>query len=270
MRLGAVQFLNAYPLYWGLKYTPNVVVKKDIPSRLADDLFRHDLDVAIISSIEFHRHRDLFEFYPDLCISARGPVESIRLYLNPALVSSAEPPMEALANRLKDRGTLRIYYDVATRSSLSMLKVLLGELCPGCRPRDIEFIQVGPPFDKIIGELGEDELVLLIGDSALRLKDLPSIDMGEFYLKVFNRAFVYAVWVYRRDTGGGARELLLNAYDIGQKNLDEMIGDAVAEFGFSETFTRRYLTQIVRYEFTDELKDDMKFFFQKSDLSKII
>jgi chorismate dehydratase len=269
MRLGAVRFLNAYPLYWGLKYEPGVEIKKDIPSRLADDLFRHELDLAIISSIEYHRHRDIFKYYPDLCISASGRVESIRLYLGES-AGSARHLIEDATKWLGGQTRLRIYYDVATRSSLSMLKVLLNEHCPkACAGNGLEFVQIAPPFEKLIGELGENEMVLLIGDSALRLKDLPSIDMGEFYFKTFQRAFVYAVWVYRPETGGQARDILLNAYDVGQKNLDEMIKDAVAEFKFSGQFTRDYITRIVQYQFTDTLKDDMNFFFEKFDAADL-
>lgn len=264
MRIGAVKFLNAYPLYWGLKFVPDLVIKKDIPSRLADNLLRHDLDIALISTIEYHRHRDLFKYYPELCIAARGRVDSIRLYLN----SNCPANVKEIPKWLFQQDKLRIFYDVATRSSLSMLKVLLGEYCNNhCITEGLEFVQVAPPFEKLISGLGEQEMVLLIGDSALRLKEIPSIDMGEFYFQAFQRAFVYAIWVYREDTGRGAAELLLNAFEIGQKNIGEMITDAVAEFGFPEDFTRNYLTRTIQYKFSNELKNDLDFFFRKSENS---
>ncbi|MDH4262809.1 MAG: hypothetical protein OEV78_07190 [Spirochaetia bacterium] len=265
MRLGAVKFLNAYPLYWGLKFEPKVDIIKDIPSRLADDLFRNELDLAIISSIEYHKHRDLFNYYDDLCIAAKGTVESIRLYMSPTLGTTSQQSIDQIKTWLGKQHKLRIYYDIATRSSLSMLKVLLNEHCPGGKNIDYEFVQIAPPFEQMIQNLGEQELVLLIGDSALKLKNLPSIDLGDFYFKTFQRAFVYAIWVYRPENGSKAKDILLNAYEIGQNNFDLMIKDAICEFNFSEEFTRHYLTNVVQYRFTTELKDDLVFFYNKFD-----
>jgi len=266
MKLGAVKFLNAYPLYWGLQFEPGISVKKDIPSRLADDLLRHELDIAIISSIEYHKHKNIFNYYPDLCIAAKGHIDSIRLYPGGEFSKKMPVTIESICQWLQEQKKLRIYYDIATRSSLSMLKVLLNEYCPEvCNKGQAEFVQVAPPFEKLIAHLKPQEMVLLIGDSALRLKEIPSIDMGEFYNTTFQRSFVYAIWVYRPVTGGQARDILINAFDIGQKNYDALIQDALAEFGFDEKFTRNYLTQIVQYKFSNELKNDMSFFFEKFD-----
>ncbi|MDH4199102.1 MAG: menaquinone biosynthesis protein [Spirochaetia bacterium] len=268
MKIGAVSFLNAYPLYWNLEKNPEVLLVQDIPSRLAETLLKGELDAAIISSIEYYRHRNIFSYFPDLCISARGPVESIRLYMN----QDEQRNNTSLEKWLRDQRKLRIFYDTATRSSLYMLKILLNEHCKklgkNIAADHLEFVEIHPPFETVIEQLKSHELVLLIGDSALRLKNLPSIDMGELYYKTFQRAFVYAVWVYLPKQNSQIQylgEMLLRACEAAQKNQTSMIQDAVLKFGFEENFTLRYLAQTIQYRLTEELKKDMNFFFTKYD-----
>ena len=56
VRVGAVGFLNAKPLYHRLEeFAPEIRLTLDFPSRLADRLAREELDVALIPSIEYAR-----------------------------------------------------------------------------------------------------------------------------------------------------------------------------------------------------------------------
>src|SRR5688572_3643982 len=56
LRVGAVSYLNAKPLYYGLAdAAPGVSLSMDVPSRLADRLAEGELDVALIPSVEYLR-----------------------------------------------------------------------------------------------------------------------------------------------------------------------------------------------------------------------
>ncbi|MHC5537244.1 MqnA/MqnD/SBP family protein [Singulisphaera rosea] len=56
IRVGAVNYLNAKPLYYRLEdISPRVELLMDFPSRLADRLTRGELDVALIPSVEYFR-----------------------------------------------------------------------------------------------------------------------------------------------------------------------------------------------------------------------
>jgi chorismate dehydratase len=56
IRVGAVSYLNARPLYYRLgEFAPDVAISLDFPSRLADQLAEAALDVALIPSVEVSR-----------------------------------------------------------------------------------------------------------------------------------------------------------------------------------------------------------------------
>ena len=56
IRVGAVSYLNAKPLYYRLcEFAPRVRLSMDVPSRLAERLAAGELDVALIPSVEYLR-----------------------------------------------------------------------------------------------------------------------------------------------------------------------------------------------------------------------
>ena len=56
LRVGAVSYLNAKPLYHRLtEFAPGVSLEMDYPGRLADRLAEGSLDLALIPSVEYLR-----------------------------------------------------------------------------------------------------------------------------------------------------------------------------------------------------------------------
>ncbi len=82
IRIGAVSYLNAKPLYYDLcEFAPDVRLSMDVPSRLAEQLAAGELDVALIPSVEYLRGAGLgYEIIPGFAIAARGPVRSVKLF----------------------------------------------------------------------------------------------------------------------------------------------------------------------------------------------
>src|SRR5215213_7765040 len=82
LRVGAVSYLNAKPLYYGLEgMASGVSLSMDVPSRLADRLAAGELDVALIPSVEYLRGTSLgYEIVPGIAIAARGAVRSVKLF----------------------------------------------------------------------------------------------------------------------------------------------------------------------------------------------
>src|SRR5690242_10706969 len=82
IRVGAVSYLNAKPLYYRLtEIAPGVSLSMDVPSRLAEQLGRGELDVALIPSIEYFRGASQgYEILPGFAIAARGAVRSVKLF----------------------------------------------------------------------------------------------------------------------------------------------------------------------------------------------
>src|SRR5206468_4283775 len=82
LRVGAVSYLNAKPLYDRLsRYAPDVRLILDYPSVLADRLDEGELDVALIPSIEYLRGSAAgYQILPGFAIAANGPVRSVKLF----------------------------------------------------------------------------------------------------------------------------------------------------------------------------------------------
>src|SRR5512135_288735 len=121
IRVGAVSYLNAKPLYYRLgEFAPGVALEMDLPSRLADRLAAGELDLALIPSIEYLRGAGRgYEILPGFAIAARGAVRSVKLF-------SRVPP-----ERIE-----RLALDSGSRTSQALAQVWLDARF-GVRPRRI-------------------------------------------------------------------------------------------------------------------------------------
>src|ERR1700681_2319182 len=106
VRLGAVGYLNARPLVFGLDRSPRFDLRYDVPSECARLLHAGDIDVGLIPSIEYLRDDD-FRIVPDLAIASRGPVRSVTLYVK---------------RQISD--VRSIVVDTGSRTSVALVRVL--------------------------------------------------------------------------------------------------------------------------------------------------
>ena len=72
VRLGAVGYLNARPLVFGLDRSPRFDLRYDLPSECARLLHAGDIDLGLIPSIEYLRG-DSYRIVPDLAITSSRP-----------------------------------------------------------------------------------------------------------------------------------------------------------------------------------------------------
>src|SRR4051812_18746833 len=75
VRLGAVGYLNARPLVFGLDRTRRFGLRYDVPSECARLLHAGEVDVGLLPSIEYLRG-GRYRIVPDLAIASAGPVAS--------------------------------------------------------------------------------------------------------------------------------------------------------------------------------------------------
>ncbi len=246
LRIGVVDFLNAWPLWAALENQSGVELVRGVPSVLADKLRADEVDAALISSVEYFRLPAGYAHNEKLCIAADREVRSIRLF-----TTGVGPGFVATLRKLT-----RIYTDVASRSSVAQLQIIMREL-----KVDIPLIETGGVAEKI-SNLGEDEALLTIGDTALQHIARPSFDLQSEYFSLFRRGFVYALWVYRDAVKAEVDPLLLAAYDSYSAAAAAYQADAVTRFGFSATFTAEYLTRVIQHELTANRRADLAFFKQ--------
>jgi chorismate dehydratase len=224
LRIGCVQYLNSKPLIYG--YDGPVVF--DHPSGLARALAAGGLDVALVPTFEALRspHYTLAE---GVAIASDGPVYSV-----------------FLAHRKPLAEVRSVALDPASLTSVHLLQVLLREY-HGLHPQLLDLSAFPRNADA----------ALIIGNQAIDFRQhhkdwYQILDLGEEWKRCTGLPFVFAPWLLRPD--------LPNAADVagelralkarGLAHLDEIIHAEPRD----PAFTRRYLTQHIRFDLGDREK----------------
>jgi chorismate dehydratase len=206
-RLGAVDYLNARPLVYGLERRRDLfAVRFDPPSVCAELLHGNSIDVGMIPTIEYNRGRNEYRIVPGMAIISDGPVASVALF--------TKLPLERIRT---------IAADTSSRTSNGLLRVL-------CRERfgiDPEFTQRPPDPDAMFAAY---DAALIIGDPALYLdpaaKGVEKIDLGEQWTAMTGLPFVWAFWAGRPGVlSSTAVAALTEARDAGVAASDEIADD---------------------------------------------
>src|SRR5690349_24734858 len=83
MRLGRIAYVNCFPVYGAID---RELVKIDAelvtgtPSELNDLLAAGELDLSVVSAVEYARNARDYVLLPSLAISCDGPVRSVALF----------------------------------------------------------------------------------------------------------------------------------------------------------------------------------------------
>src|SRR5436305_3621805 len=116
IRIGAVNYLNTKPLVHELEtLAPQAELILDYPSKLADQMARGELDVALIPVIEYFR-AGTYRLVPNIAIGSQGPVLSVTLF-----------------SRVPWKEIRRVALDEGSRTSAALTQVLLQKKY-GIRP----------------------------------------------------------------------------------------------------------------------------------------
>ncbi len=231
IRIGAVSYLNAKPLYYRLEeWAPSVELSMDIPSRLAERLAASELDVALIPSIEYYRGAALgYEILPGFAIAARGAVRSVKLF-----------------SRVPLRRIERLALDEGSRTSQALARIWL-DARHGVRPEAIESLPMGVPLQESTADA-----ILLIGDRAMKVPDEPFaavVDLGEAWKAMTGLPFVFALWVVRAGVELGAvPAALARSRAEGLAHADELARASAPALGLDVAACYDYLTRALSYD----------------------
>src|SRR5687767_15818346 len=83
MRIGRIPYINCYPVYGAVDrgIVPlDAEIVDGVPSNLNAQMARGELDVSVISAVEYARDAKRYLLLPDLAISCDGPVRSVVLF----------------------------------------------------------------------------------------------------------------------------------------------------------------------------------------------
>jgi chorismate dehydratase len=251
VRLGAVGYLNARPLVYGLEDSPRFAVRYDVPSECARLLHEGSIDLGLIPSIEYLRGGP-YRIVPDLAIASRGLVASVALYTTKAI------------------GDVRsIAMDTSSRTSVALVRVLCARLFriqPAIESR-------GPDLDDMLARC---DAALIIGDNALfqsasstqstinnQQSAIEKIDLGEAWTSLTGLPFVWAFWAGRPDAlGVGDVQALQHARDEGVKRPEELARAYLAYAPQRQVLGARYLRENIKYYLGDDERTGLELFYR--------
>jgi len=220
LSLGRIGYLNVLPIYYPLEsgiVTHSFSIVSGSPARLNRLMARGDIDLSVVSSIEYARHPERYFILPDLSISCHGEVKSVLLL--------SRVPIRQLAGET-------ILVSTQSHTSVALLKILFSAHLG----LDVRF-QAGNCTEAL--ERGDfPRAFLAIGDEALRLRQDERYphkwDLGEAWHTWTGLPFVFALWVVQRrsiERWNGflesAIEALWDAKKWGEAHLDRICEEAV-------------------------------------------
>jgi chorismate dehydratase len=200
-----------------------------------------ELDVSVVSAVEYARDSRRYLLLPDLAISCDGPVRSVMLF--------SKRPATELTSR-------RVLVSRSSMTSVALLELLFENVWharPTFVPTDAEISDVA----RFSSE--EHDARLVIGDAALLLEtrsrqphDADSAvsyphayDLGDEWKQWTGLPFVFAVWVAQRnvvvDEALSVHASLINSRNWGIANVAELAKQAAKATGVPVAACEDYL-----------------------------
>jgi chorismate dehydratase len=262
MRVGRIPYINCYPVYGAIDAGAvrlDAQLVDGVPTALNRMMAHGDLDISVVSAIEYARASERYLLLPDLAISSDGPVRSVKLF-------SKVPAPEL--------GSQRVIVSRSSMTSVALLELLFENVWharPEFVPGDAEVTDVAKFADE------EHAARLVIGDAALLLasgrqqtekgRQSPaekaseadatdyrpsstvypfSYDLGSEWKSWTGQPFVFAVWVAQRSTpvdkSLAVHATLIESRNWGIAHIPDLAVRASHATGVSVDLCRDYLS----------------------------
>jgi cyclic dehypoxanthinyl futalosine synthase len=247
LRVAAVGYLNARPLYEGLDRSPassRVLLECASPREVARRVAEDEADIALMPVAAAATIGDL-RLARGCAIGARGAVRSV--------VVVADRPIETLDE---------LAVDLSSRTSVILARLVLRARNRGREPR-----LIGAEPHDAIASVGGARGALVIGDPALEIEGrfAHALDLGLAWWELTRLPFVFAAWCGRAGALSVDDERLLEAAKREGLDRREAIADAHAEqTGLPPASLRAYLREAIRYDLGDEERRGLQRFYDEA------
>lgn len=237
VRVGAVRYLNSRPLVEGLDTCKGLSLSAAVPSRIAPMLESGQLDIGLVSLVDFARSSVPLAMIPAGIIGCEGPTLTVRVF---SKVPASE--VKTLAG------------DTDSHTSVALAR-LIFRLVYGNDPTPVDF----DAREHVTPGASDPwpEAVLLIGDKVVQssppaVRYPHQIDLGEAWLELTGLPFVYAIWMCRaedvdRPEIQEAAALLDRQRRRNATRLDWIVSSHARERAWPEDLARIYLGQRLRF-----------------------
>jgi len=240
VRIGAVPYLNALPLVAYLEQPEaggRVKVYYDTPAMLAAGLRLGRYRVALVSSFEALARPNM-QFVPDISISTRGEVKSVRLF--------SKKPLGEIETLALDRGSL---------TSAHLAQILLAELY------DVVPMVCNAEPD-LRRMLEHNDACVLIGDIGMWSDGtgLHVMDLGLAWTELTGLPFVWAAWIGEPGISPELTRILQDAKRWGLHAVNALAEQYAEQHGRDPAACRDYLGRIMDYNLTRDHLDGLELF----------
>ena len=243
LRIGRIPYINCYPVYGAIDrglVPMDAQLIDGVPTALNTLMSRRELDLSVVSAVEYARDAERYLLLPELAISCNGPVQSVMLF-------SKRP--------VRELDGARVIVSRSSMTSVALLELLFAHVwraTPEFVPGNAEVVDI----ERFAHE--EHDARLVIGDAALLLHDAaeqdspwPALypyryDLGAEWKAWTGLPFVFAVWVAQRTTpvhaSMAAHASLLTSRDWGLDNLPALAHQAAVSSGVGPQRCLDYLS----------------------------
>ena len=247
VRIGAVGYLNARPLVYGLDRQPRFHLRYDVPSECARLLHAGAIDLGLIPSIEYLRGGP-YAIVPDLAIASDGPVASVAIF-------TTRPIADVRS----------IALDTSSRTSVALVRVLCARLFK----IDPVLESRGPDLEDMLSRC---DAALIIGDKALfqepargasSTRAIEKIDLGESWRQLTGLPFVYAFWAGPPQAlSPGDVATLVKARDEGVERPEALAAEYLEDAPRWQPLGAEHLRDNIKYYLGEREREGLELFYR--------
>ena len=264
MKIGRIGYINCALVYGAIDHGIVALpaggeLVTGTPAELNDLLVAGELDLSVISAIEYARHAKELVLLPDLAISCDGPVRSVALFSKRAV--------EQLSGST-------VLLSASSRTSVALLELLCRDVWK-IKPKFAEARAEAQDLDALAAL--PHEAVLVIGDPALKLAAAGTYahryDLGEEWKRWTGKPFVFAVWAATRVASPAAvrrgQEALLASRAWGLAHLEDIAQETARVTQLPVPVCREYLSGL-DYAFGDTHRAALSDFLRRAGVPQFL
>jgi chorismate dehydratase len=241
-RYGIPLYVYTKPLTYGLEHAAQeVALLADLSSQNALRLKSRELDVALLSPIDYARNSDQYLIVPNICVSSAAG-RTVLLHLREGL-----------------RRINTVAVDIGLTSELVLAKIVLSEKYD----TDPQFIPMTPDINTM---LAKADAALLVGGPALfsSLDAARTIDLVEEWNDLTDLPYVYALWMSHRNLLTlGTVHSLKQSCEEGVRHMKEIALEASKNKHVSRQECEDYLSSF-SFDLDDEAIESISEFYRYS------
>lgn len=244
IKIAAISYLNAVPLTYRLRYGPApewLEAEFMTPAGIAEAFRRQAAGVALMPSIEYQR------------------IPGIRVLPNLAIASPRGVGSVLLVARCPIRRLRRVGITVDSRTSVALLRVLLGHFLSVTCTYEL--------YSSLPLALERFDGVLVIGDTALTADfgRYDKHDLAVMWREHTNLPFVFGLWAARPEFfSRRLYDFLLESKAAGIAEIPRIARDFGQRLGLPEPAVRSYLQDNLSYDLNRPEQEALRLFYRLS------